>query len=243
MAIKSLNALKESSSIGRGVYPSNVITVSGEGKVFAVPDTASFSFTVLEEGKTSSEAQSKATKKTNATIDAIKAMGIDAKDVKTIGYNLNPKYEYQTDRICTTGYCTPGKSVLVGYEVSQSILVKIRKTDQAGDVLTKVGTLGVSNISGLSFVTDDMDKIRADARAEAIGDAKAKAKVLANALGVDLGDIVSFNEGGAYPVPYYGGVANMKLESSMAMDASVAPQLPVGENEISSSVSITYEIR
>ena len=91
---------------------------------------------------------------------------------------------------------------------------------------------------------DDMDKVQMDARTLAIEDAKAKAEALAESLGVKLGKIVSFSEGSNYPMPYaYGGVANMKLESAVSMDAAMAPELPVGENEVSSSVSITYEIR
>ncbi len=241
LAVKSLNTLKESSYIGRGVYPVNTITVSGKGEVFAIPDTGSLSFSVIEEGKTVKEAQDKATARINSALDAVKSMGVEEKDIKTVGYNSNPKYEYQQDKICAGGYCPPGRQILVGYEVNQTISVKIRKTADAGAILTKIGTLGVSNISGLSFVTEDMDKVQAEARDKAIIDAKEKAEVLAKSLGVKLVKIVSFNEGGNYPMPYaYGGA-----EKLQAMDASVAnvpPQVPVGENEVVSNISITYEV-
>ncbi len=243
LAIKTLNELKESGSIGKGVYPTNTITVSGKGEIFAIPDIGSFSFSVTEEGKTSKEAQDKATKKMNSILDAIKSMGIEAKDIKTIGYNSYPKYDYSRPEICTSGYCTPGKQVLTGYEVSQTISIKVRKTDEAGDVLTKVGSLGAANISSLNFVVDDEEKVQAEARDKAILDAKEKAEILADSLGVKLVKIVSFNEGGGYPMPYYASGNMMKLESSQAVDMAVAPQLPVGENQIVSSVSITYEIR
>ncbi len=250
LAIKSLSELKESSYIGKGVYPANVISVSGTGEVLTVPDVASFSFSVTEEGKTAGDAQSKATQKMNAIIDAVKAMGIDEKDIKTISYNSYPKYEYSSS-VCPAYstreggapvYCPPGKQVLTGYEVSQSILVKVRETDKAGEVLTKVGGLGASNISGLDFVVDDLDAVQAEARDKAIADAKEKAKVLAKSLGVKLVRIVSFNEGGNYPIMY--GMGGM--EKSMAMDAtmsSVPPQLPTGENKTVSNVTITYEVR
>ena len=243
LAVNSFLILKEYSYVGSGVYPSNVITVSGKGEVFAIPDTGSFSFSVVEDGATVKVAQDKASKKMNSILDSIKEMGIEDKDIKTIGYYSNPKYEYQQmQEICTKGYCPPGKQVLIGYEVSQTISVKVRKTDKAGEALTKVGSLGVENISGLSFIVDDMDKAEAEARDKAITDAKQKAEILAESLGVKLVKIISFSESGNYPVPYY-GMGGMEKSIGMDSVASAPPQLPVGENEIISNINITYEIR
>lgn len=240
LGVKAISGIKEYSHIGGGVYPSNTITVNGLGEVFAIPDTGEFSFSVIEEGATVKVAQDKATKKMNDILAAIKAMGIEDKDVKTTGYNSYPKYEYRTAGVCSQGYCPPGKSVLTGYEVSQTVSVKVRKTEEAGEALTKVGTLGASNISGLNFVTDDIEKVRAEARDLAITDAKEKAKILSKSLGVKLVKIVSFYENGGNPAPMY---AMGSAEKSMSVDLQAAPQLPVGENEVVSNISITYEIR
>ena len=249
LGVKSVNALKESSYIGRGTIASNILSVTGTGAVFAVPDTGMFSFSVVETAKTIKEAQDKATKKINSAIDALKELGIAEKDIKTTGYNSYPKYEYQ-NAVCpmdatagasrVTLYCPPGKQTLTGYEVSQSITVKIRKTEEAGVVLAKMGSLGVSNMSGLDFVIDDPDAAQAEARDKAIQDAKEKAKVLAKSLGVRLVKIVNFEEGNRGGPIYY----EMAVQGK-AMDASapVPPQLPVGENKITSTVTITYEIR
>jgi uncharacterized protein YggE len=241
LAVESLNAIKSSSYIGKGTYPANVISVSGTGEVMATPDVASFSFSVTEEAKTVKDAQDAATAKTNSAIDALKASGIDEKDIKTTDYSSYPKYEY-SGGYCTNGYCPAGKQTLTGYEVSQTITVKVRKTDTAGDVLTKIGGLNVANISGLSFVVDDMDAVQAQARDKAVADAKAKASALAKSLGVKLDKIVNFYETGDYPTPVaYGGVAmDAKV---MSNEAATPPQLPTGENKIVSNVTITYEIR
>ncbi|KND46724.1 MAG: Protein of unknown function DUF541 [Parcubacteria bacterium C7867-006] len=239
----TLNAIKQNSYIGKGVYPSNVIAISGTGEVYAVPDIASFSFSVIEEGKTVKDAQDKATKKINSTIDAIKAFGIDEKDIKTTGYSSYPKYEY-TGSACINGYCPPGRQILTGYEVSQSITVKVRKTDIAGDILTKVGELGASNISGLDFVVDDIESVKAQAREKAVADAKAKAKVLAKTLGVRLNKVVNFYESGDYPTPIYYAKDSMMGAGGVTMNASapVSPSLPTGENKVVSNVTITYEV-
>ncbi len=241
LAIQSLNALKASSYIGRGDYPANVISVSGSGDVFATPDTGSFSFSVVEEGKTSKAAQDSATTAINKVLAGIRSLGVEDKDIKTVAYNLYPKYEYSRPELCTNGYCPPGKQSLTGYEVSQTVTIKIRDTSKAGDVLTKAGELGAKNISGLDFVVDDMDALQAEARDEAIKDAKEKAEVLAKSLGVKLRRIVNFSEGGNYPIMYAMGGAKMEaMNADMAV--APAPELPVGENKITSNVTITYEV-
>lgn len=241
LGVRVVSELKQLSYVGKGVYPSNTVAVNGTGEVYAVPDVASFSFSVIEEAKTVKDAQDKATKKMNSILASIKEMGIEDKDVKTTSYNSYPKYEY-TQSACSVNYCPPGKQVLTGYEVSQTITVKVRKTDDAGTVLTKVGDLGASNISGLDFVVDDMDKAKAEAREKAVADAKAKAEVLSKTLGVKLVKIVSFYESGDAVPPIMYAMDSKAMGAGMMETQAVAPQLPTGENKISSTVTITYEL-
>jgi len=241
VGIKAINALKEYSYIGKDTPIMNTISVTGRGETYIKPDIASFNYTVLEEGKTATEAQTKATAKTNAVLDAVKKAGVAEKDVKTISYNIYPKYEY-TNSVCTQYSCPPSKSTIVGYEVSQSIEVKVRDIEKAGDMLVVVGGLNVSNVSGLSFVVDDMEAAKAEVRKQAIKDAKEKAKVIAKELGVRFDEIISFYESGqdGYLTPMmenqaYGGVAMDSMK--------VAPSVPAGENKLTTMVTITYSIK
>ena len=236
---KTAGAFKEYSYIGRGTYATNVITVTGRGEVTAIPDTATFSFSVTENGKTVAVAQDSASKKINNIIDALKKTGVEDKDIKTTGYNSYPKYEYR-NVMCTDGYCPSSKQILTGYEVSQTISVKVRKTADAGAVLTLVGTLGAKNISGLDFVVDDADAVQSQARDKAIADAKAKAEVLGKALGIHLSKIVNFYESGDQPPVYYGKV--MMSEGLAGGGAPTIPEVPKGENTVVSNVTITYEV-
>lgn len=256
LAVKTINAIRESGYIGKGVYAANIITVSGKGEVMAVPDVASFSFSVTENAKTMKDAQDQSAKKMNSAIEAIKAMGVDEKDIKTTSYSSYPKYEYNNYpcaepttvssgmgmmAVSSISPCRTSKSVLVGYEVSQTVLVKVRKTDTAGDILTKVGTLGVDNISGLSFVVDDPEKVQAQARDMAIKDAQEKAKELSKSLGVKFVRITSFYDNNNTPIYGYGGTG-LEAKTMSAVDIAV-PQLPTGENKIVSNVTISYEIK
>ncbi len=218
------------------------ITVTGEGEAFAVPDVATFNYSVTEEGKTVKEAQDKATTKTNAALDFVKKSGVEEKDVKTVAYNVNPKYEYQTKSCLPGTYCAPGKEVQTGFQVSQTIEVKVRDTTKAGDILTGVGALNVQNVSGLNYTVDDETKVQQDARAKAIADAKVKAEQLAKDLGVKIVRIKTFQESNnGFPI-FYAETASVR---NQAMDAKggAVPSLPTGENKVTSNVTITYEIR
>lgn len=218
------------------------ISVEGIGEVSLVPDIAQITFSVTESAVSVKAAQDLATKKTDAAIEALKKLGIADKDVKTIGYTVAPKYEYS--RPCSPGMAceviVSGTPKIVGYDVSQTIEVKVRDTAKAGDTLAALGTIGVQNISGPNFMVDDEDAARAEARGKAIEEARGKAKVLAKQLGVSLGTVMSYSEGGSYPQPMmYSAVSKGGM-----MDASAqsAPSLPVGENKTSVTVMVTYEI-
>jgi uncharacterized protein YggE len=220
------------------VYPSKTVTVSAEGEVLAVADIASFSFGVSEEGVTSEEAQKKATEKINKALEYLKENDVEEKDIKTENYSVNPKYNNVAP--CYAFDCPPAESKIVGYIVSQDIRVKVRDTDNAGKFLSELTTFGINNVSGLSFTIDDKEALYDLARKDAVEKARAKAKVLAKDLGVQLGDVISFNEDSStpYATESYGG-------DMMNMKASISPevQLPQGENKYTSRVYITYELK
>ncbi len=216
----------------------NSINVTGTGEVVVIPDVAVFTFSVSETSETVDTAQTLATTKINKALDALKGAGVEEKDLKTESYNIHPRYEWNQG-ICYMGNCPDGRSELIGYEVSQTTQVKVRDTKKAGEMLTLVGATGISTVSGLQFTVDDADAAKAEARSKAIADAREKAKQLAKDLGVDLGDIVSYYEEGpgAYPMYNYDMGMSVKAEA-----APVAPQMPVGENTVTSNITITFQI-
>jgi uncharacterized protein len=219
----------------------HVITVNGTAEVLALPDTATFTFSVVSEASTVTDAQKKAEPIINKALAYLKEQGVDEKDVKNENYNANPKYEYK-NQPCTPYSCPPSNPTIVGYQVDQTISVKVRDTSKAGTLLGGIGATGVSNISGLTFTIDDEDALKGEARAKAIEKAREQAKVLAKDLGVRLGDVTSFSEQtGGYPPIYY-SKDTLQAEGRGASVAP-APQVPTGQNKITSNVTVTYKIR
>lgn len=217
------------------------ISVNGMGEVVARPDIATFSFSVVTEGDDASSAQEDSAKAINAILAYLKSQNIEDKDIKTLYYNLNPRYEYMESICNTRGLCPQGERVLRGYEVNQTIQIKVRDIENAGSLISGVGTQGATNVSSLAFTIDDEEKILAEAREKAIIDARAQAEELAHQLGVRLVRIVSFYEnGGGYPM-----YNKMEMGIGGASDSAVpvSPEVPSGENSFTSNVNITYEIR
>ena len=217
------------------------ISISGDGEVTAVPDIATVTFTVRESAKTVPEAQKLAEAKITKGLSSLETLGVDKKDTKTLSYMVNPKYESQQTGYCNGYVCPPTKTVVTGYEVTESVVVKVRKVDQAGEVIGLLGKANITEISGPEFTVDDMDKLKAEAKAIAIKEAKEKAEVEAKALGVSLGAIISFSEdgGGYYPTP----MMSFRVDAASVNGAESKVSLPQGENVIKSRVTITYTLK
>ncbi len=228
MIFASLNTLKQSRYIGQDVEKKNSITISGQGKVEAKPDVGVVNLGVLSQAQTVAAAQKDNTDKINKIIKALKDLGIEEKDLKTANYNINPRYNYDN-----------GKQTLIGYEVNQSLEVKIRNLDNVGAILSKAAELGANQVGSLNFTFDDPEGLKVEARKKAIDNAKEKASVLASQLGVKLVRIIDFSESsnGNEPPVYYS-------EKALGIGGGGAtPDVQVGENEITANVTITYEIQ
>lgn len=236
--VKTVSELKEYRLIGSDIYPTSVITVSGEGEVFAIPDTATFTFSINEEADSSSEVQEKVTIKMNSILEVLKDSDIDEKDIKTIGYNLYPRYEYRRSG-GNEIYSPSNERVLVGYELSHTISVKVRESDRAGEVVGKIGQMNVSNISSINFISEDEDLLLVEARKLAIDDARKKAKKLSKDLGVRLGRLVEFSDTVSQPPFYFAREESLMKD----LDGASVPELPIGENRIVSQVYLVFEIR
>jgi len=235
-AVGIQNKIKEGKYIGQEIEAKNTIAVSDTGEIYAKPDLALTTFSVVTEEKTVAEALGKNTKKMNAIIDFVKGQGVEDKNVKTTTFNIYPRYEWQKDKAEILLY-PQGKRVLVGYEVRQSLQVKIRDMEKIGAIIEGATAAGANQVGDLQFTIDKQDELKVQARKQAIEKAKTKAKELASQLGINLVRITKFSESSVFP-RYYG----LKEAAPMDIGGEETPQIEVGENKITVSVTITYEI-
>jgi len=229
LALLSWNAVKAHDYIG--VSPKQVYSISimGEGKVVAVPDIANIQLGYQIEKNTVAAAQKDNTDKMNLMIDKLKKdFKIDAKDIQTANYNIYPQYDYSN-----------GRQTLRAYQVSQNLNVKVRNMDNVSKIIEAAGAAGLNQVGNLTFSIDDPEKIKEEARAKALAQAKQKAETLANVVGVKLGKVISFSESSNdnTPQPIY---AMNKVASDMGGGA--APTVEAGSNEIIIIATVEYEI-
>jgi hypothetical protein len=216
----------------------NTISVSGHGESFATPNIATVTFSVEKTAKTVADAQNQVTTIMNDVLMALKTADIAEKDIKTTSYDISPKYDYQSS-VCTATSCPPSRQTLSGYTVSDSVQVKIRAIDTAGDIIGILGQKNVTNLSGLTLTVEDDSVVKTEARNKAIVQAKQQAESIAKGLGVRLVRITSFSESG-FAQPIYYSTKDAMMSSGTGVPT---PSIPVGQNKASSDVSITYEIQ
>lgn len=235
----TVKVIRETKFVGSGLSPTNTISVSGKGEVNKSPDTAKVSFSVRAEKKVLKQAQDEVSGKIAKIKTDLIAKGIEEKYIKTDSYTSYPQYDYNQAR-CYSAYCPPSTPTLRGYEVAHNITVSIKDLEKVESVLGILATNTVTDMQGPNFGFEDDKMVSREARDLAIADAQAEAKKLADSLDVKLVRIVSFSENsGGYPMPVY---AKAEMGAAMDMNQST-PQIPVGEQKVSSSVTIVYEIR
>lgn len=207
-----------------------IITVNGEGKSAAMPDVAALSFgATIQRQENAKTAMDKLARLMEGVLEAVRKAGVEDKDINTEQLSLNPAYDWKD-----------GQQIARGYDASQSLRVKVRKLDLVSGVLAAATNAGANQAGGVNFVVDDPEKARTDARQRAIAQAQEKAGVLAAQLGMRLGKLKSFSEGGGYVpsyMPYVRGGAMMMDEKAEA------PPIPAGEQEVNVQVSLTYEVK
>jgi len=231
LGVLTINQIKEGRYIGQESQYKNTISVSGEGKVVAKPDIGQVVLSVISDATTVAAAQKDNVGKMDKVTKAMKDLGIKEEDLKTASYSIAPRYQYSS-----------GRSDIIGYEVTQTLEVKIRDLDKVGDILGQAASAGANQLGSLTFTFDNSEKIKSEARQKAIDNAKNKAKDLAKSLGVSLGKVTSFSESasdGSMPVPMYSAKEALGMGGGTAV---ATPDIQTGQNEVLVDVNIAYEI-
>lgn len=207
------------------------IAVTGEGRAEMAPDMALIDLGVVKAEKTAREALDANNKAMADILAALKEAGIAERDLQTSGFSINPQYQYPQS---STGENPP--PVLVGYQVANTVTLRVRDLSRLGEILDKAVTLGANQGNGIRFVNDKPDSAVSEARKKAVENAIAKAKELTDAAGVSLGRVLEISETSYRAEP-------MPMVRAMAKDyAESAVPLAAGENSYSVIVNVTFAL-
>jgi uncharacterized protein YggE len=208
--------------------PPRSIAVSGDGKVSVAPDSASFTVGVEATAKTVGAATAEVTEKMKAVLEAVARAGVAAKDVRTV------RYDVTIDRPWKDGKQQP----IAGYRVSTAAEVRVRELARLGKILDTVTAAGSNQLHSLRMEKLDPKPQQLEALAQAYGAAREKARAIAIAAGVELGDFFTVSEGGASPRP----MGMPMMARSMAADSAPVP-VAEGELEYGARVEVVFGVK
>jgi len=206
------------------------IWVSGTGKVYAIPDIAQITLGVEAQAATVAEAQAKATSAMNDVVAALKASGVEDKDIQTQYYSIYEVTKWDDYK---------NESVVTAYRVTNTIAVTVRDVESTGAVIDAVVVAGgdYTRINGINFTVEDPNIYYAQAREKAVTYAKTKAEQMASLAGVELGKVSYITESNYMPSSnYYNG----RVEA--AAPAIDTTSISAGQLEITTTVTMAYSI-
>jgi hypothetical protein len=207
------------------------IWVSGEGKVSVVPDVAILNLGVQVQSDRVAEAQNYAATTMTAVVNELDNFGVAEKDIKTSQFSIAPVRRWSEK---------DGREILVGYQVTNTIVTKVRKIEDTGAIIDAAARAGGDYIiiNSVSFTVDEPSAYYEEARKLAMADARTKAEQLADLGKVNLGKPTYINETGAYmPV-----VRDFYSEGAMLAPSAAPTPISAGELEIRLSVQVVYGI-
>jgi uncharacterized protein YggE len=204
------------------------VTASAEGVVSAAPDQAEIDIGVTTEATDAKQAAQQNAQKVDRVLAALRRTLGSKSDLRTIGYSLNPVYDYPREG---------GEPRLKGYAASNVVRARTGDLDRVGGVIDAAIAAGANNITGLRFMLKDDAAVKSEALRQAAQEARRKAEAIAQALGVRVVRVLAAQESGPVAVPFYG--------AEMAMRARADAPTPVepGTLEVRATVSVTLEVQ
>src|ERR1700674_6134883 len=173
------------------IEPIPQIAVTGRGEVKVSPDRATIQVSVQTRAATAAAASAENATKQQSVLTALRALGLENDQLSTINYNVYPEQRYEQGK----------EPVIVAYNVTNTILVDIRKLSQVGPVIDAALSHGANMITSLQFYASNTETARRSAIAIAIEKARADAEAAARAAHGSLGTLLEINIGAYSPPP------------------------------------------
>ena len=207
-----------------------LLTVNGQGIVRGAPDLAIITLGVVSEAKAARDALSANSESMSRIVSALKAEGMEGRDLQTSGFSVAPIYSQPP---ANQDSPEPFAPEIVGYRAQNNVTLRIRDLTRVGALLDQVVTLGANSISGPSFTVDDPTRLEDEARRAAVADALRKGKLYAEAAGVTLGPIFRVDEGYAQPP------RPLVADTMMRMEAAAPASVPIEGGELTFEMQVT----
>jgi uncharacterized protein len=203
----------------------NTVTAIGSGSVTLVPDMAAFTVGITTQDVLITTAQSTNAAAMQAVIDSLVALGVAREDIQTENYSVYPVYDY-----------SGSSPVVTGYEVSNTVTVIVRDLANLPTLLDGAVGAGANNVYSLNFQSSEQNAAYDQALKAAAQDALRKASLMAQAIGMEAGDILSLTENSNASVFY-------TKADSYALSSSMATPIENGQITVTAEVSAVVVLK
>ena len=211
-------------------------TVSSTGSATAsvLPDLVTVQFGVDTEAKTAQDSINSNSQMMNAIVSAVENTGISKDEISTAGFSIYPVYN-DTIPDQTTGI---HKSVLAGYQTSNTLYVKTTKLSLAGDIVDAAVGAGANRVDNISFSLspEKEQSMQDDLLNKAVLNAKSRAEKAIDPLGQKIIGVkmVNLSEFNAPPPPIYPGAMSAMADKSTPIFTS--------NQQVTTTVSVIFLI-
>lgn len=208
------------------------IKVPASASTEVVPDMATIRLAVMTERKTSQEAAAENARSATKVIEEIKALKIEARDVRTVAVTVAPVFGEEKD---ASGRVV--KRTVTGYRALNSLEIRVREIGKVGPIAQQLIDKGGNVLGGISFSVSDAEARRDQLRAKAMQEALRRAKIYTDAIGVKLGRVIEIEPESE---PADGSAAASFRGGGEAAPAAI-PVEP-GVQTLSTRVTVTWQI-
>ena len=204
------------------------LDVVAAGEVTRVPDLVRINAGVVTQAPTAVEAIRQNAARMEAVRAALRAAGIADRDIQTSSVSLNPTYRYAENQ----------PPQLIGYQATNEVNVRFRDIARSGPILDALVAQGANQINGPMLTIDRPEAALDEARVQALTNARARAELYARSLGMRVARVLAVSEAALGPIP----LARVGMVRGMAANQDAATQIVPGEQTLSVSLTVSFEL-
>ncbi|MDE1829285.1 MAG: SIMPL domain-containing protein [Thaumarchaeota archaeon] len=215
----------------------NTTSVTGTATETVMPDLVVIQLGVDTQAKTAQGALIQNAQAMNATATAIQKLGINATEISTSDFTIEPVYN-------NTGPYPPYnvyQSVFIGYKVSNTLIIKTTKLGLAGNILDTAVGAGANRVDNVSFTLSPAKQqiVQNSLIDNAVLDAQSRAQKALAPLGEKIIGVKSVNLSElSMPEPL------SVYHANAMMTAAPAVQTPIftSNQDMTTSVDVVFLI-
>jgi uncharacterized protein YggE len=219
---------------------SNTLTLTGAATTMVKPDKVTVSLGVQTTNKTADTALAANSKVMNKVIDALKATAIKDNETSTSSFSISPNYNYSQPSSSTA-------SRITGFIVSNSIQIQSTNINNTSKWIDTAITAGANTVDRIDFALSDkkLEETKNKLIKQAMQDARAKADIVASAVGMKIAGIKSINLSDLAIQPPFPPAPIPLARQSLATAEQARPTTPVisGQEEVSTNIAVVFLIQ